>query len=254
MKKEKIESLINDKLRKRENSICIYESNFMFCLAGQLYEQAPNRAPRKADVIMNKAKELFREQAYNDNEWYTVHVTSVKDFVKELLFKIPEFEELNLTQNEYDAGIKVNDKNRPKFHITSRYDVNTSESWRNDIVDLEAFIGNVVRKMQQYEEIERENDCFLCIHDKEKKNMEDVRKCNHCRRNRDIKIVDNFECTRQPKGNFTMACKYDCYKDYYICCSECKEKDTCSKACKHDPENCGNVYDQSKEKGVKHIE
>ena len=254
MKKEKIESLIEDKLNKRENSICIYERDFMFCLAGQLYEQAPNRAPRKANEIIRKAKELFREQAYNDNEWYTVHVTSVKDFVKELLYKIPEFEELNLTQNEYDAGIKVNDKNRPKFHITSRYDINTSESWRNDIVDLDAFVSNVVMKMQQYEEIERENNCFLCIHNKEVKTLDDIKKCEHCRRNKELNIVDNFECTRQPKGNFTMACKYDCYKNYYICCSECKEKDICSKACKHNPENCGNVYNQSKEKGVEHIE
>ena len=253
MKKEKIESLINDKLRKRENSICIYERNFMFCLAGQLYEQAPNRSPRKADVIMNKAKELFREQAYNDNEWYTVNVTSVKDFIKDLLYKIPEFEELNLSQNEYDAGVKLNDESRGEFHFSSRYDVNTADSWRNDIVDLDAFVSNVVRMLVAYDEIE-DNDCFTCIHDKKVKNAEDIRKCNHCRRNRKLKIVDNYEGTRQPKGEFTMACKYDCFKNYYICCCECDDKATCEKACKHDPENCGNVYDQSKEKGVKHIE
>lgn len=253
MKKEKIESLINDKLRKRENSICIYERNFMFCLAGQLYEQAPNRSPRKADVIMNKAKELFREQAYNDNEWYTVHVTSVKDFMKDLLYKIPEFEELNISQNEYDAGVKVDDENRGRFKFTSRYDVNTVDSWKNDFIDLDAFIGNVTRMLMAYDEIE-DNDCFTCIHDKKVKNMEDIRKCNHCRRNRELKIVDNHEGTRQPKGKYAMACKYNCYKNKYICCCECDDKATCEKACQYSPEHCGNVYDQSKEKGVSHIE
>ena len=43
----------------RKETIVLYERDFAYCLAGQLFEQAPNRKPRKAEVIMQKALESF---------------------------------------------------------------------------------------------------------------------------------------------------------------------------------------------------
>lgn len=60
---------------------------------------------------------------------------------------IPEFVELNLSQVEFEKGISVNDETWPKFAFTSRYDVNTPESWKNDFIDLDAFIGNVHHRL-----------------------------------------------------------------------------------------------------------
>ena len=53
----------------RKETICISEQNLLFVIAGQLFYQAPNRQPRKAEIIMQKARDLFRENAFCDNEF-----------------------------------------------------------------------------------------------------------------------------------------------------------------------------------------
>lgn len=58
----------------RKDTIRISESDLMFVVGGQLFEQAPNRQSRKAEIIMQKLKDAFRSEAYNDNEFYTVIV------------------------------------------------------------------------------------------------------------------------------------------------------------------------------------
>ena len=55
----------------RKETIRISERNLMFVVGGQLFDQAPNRYPRKVETIMQKLRDAFREEAYNDNEYYT---------------------------------------------------------------------------------------------------------------------------------------------------------------------------------------
>ncbi|MDE7324916.1 MAG: hypothetical protein K2N63_01320 [Lachnospiraceae bacterium] len=227
----------------RKETICINERNLMFVVAGQLYDQAPNRQPRKVEEIMSKVRFNFRNDARCDknNEWYSISVDkdNVYGFVKSMLVSIPEFQELNLTQNEYDAGIKVDDEKRAKFKVTTSRDKNDEDSWRNDFVDIDAFIQNVNRRLLDI--IDIESDCFLCIHqDQNSKSTLDCGssdKCKICCANPNL--TNNFECRRHPKGEYTFACKFDCPKSRYICCEECGDRNTCGSVCDSHSEDCG---------------
>ena len=105
----------------RKQTVSISETNLIFTVAGQLYSQAPNRQPRKADIIMQKFRDAFRKIAVNCNEEYFLHI-------------------------EHEKGISANDENRI-------YDMNASERWHNSSIDLEAFIQNVDRKISYIEEM-----------------------------------------------------------------------------------------------------
>lgn len=227
----------------RKETICISECNLMFVVAGQLYDQAPNRQPRKADEIMRGVQFNFRNDARcnNENEWYFINVEKDKtyEFVKSMLMSISEFQELNLTQNEFEAGIAVDDENRGKFKVTSHYDKNSADSWRDDFIDLDAFIQNVNRRLIDI--IDIDHDCFLCIHqNNDSKSTLDCgsgEKCKSCRVNPNL--TNNFECGRQPRDEYTFACKFDCQKSLYICCEECKNKNICDFACNSHSKDCG---------------
>lgn len=210
----------------------IYERELMFSISGQLYSQAPNRQPRKAEIIMDKVKEKYRSEALNDNEYYSLKVEDPYKYIEDLLMSIPEFEELNLSQNEYEAGIKVNDENRGKYKFASMYDKNTSESWKDDFIDLDAFIRNVYRNICNMKIVD--TDCFCCIYEESKCGSKE---CKECIVNPNYKI--NYECSRKPKGKYTFACRYDCYKNRYICCEECDDKESCIEKCNSKSIMCG---------------
>lgn len=213
----------------RENTIMITERDFIFTVAGQLYEQAPNRAPRKADIIISKVRDNFRKSAFNYNEFYIIRVApgKIEEFVRNIFNSIPEFEELNLSQIEYDKGVKVDDPDRGKYKFVTRYDKEDAGSWKKDFIDLDAYFQNVAHRLKQVREFDA--DCFCCIH----KNTD---KCNNCKVN--PKYTKNYESSRKPKGEYTLSCMYDCKEGKYICCKECKKADTCEHKCKADPENC----------------
>lgn len=219
----------------RTKTISISERYLMFVIGGQLFDQAPNHQPRKAEIIMQKVRDAFREEAYNDNEFYTLQVeeNGLYDYLKDLLMGIPEFVELNLTQVEFDGGISVDDGSRGKYSFTSRYDKHTSESWKHDFIDLDAFIGNVRRRLINI--MNMDQDCFCCKHEGKCK---DIEPCRDCMVRPDLK--NNLEYDRRPKGKFTFSCKFDCYRNYQICCEECKKKESCDKVCDGKSETCGN--------------
>ena len=239
----------------REKTIFISECNFMAAIAAQLYEQAPNRQPRKADIIMQKVKNIFRNDAmcYNDNEFYSIRIpeSNVYTFIETLLFSITEFRELNLSQIEYESGISVDDEKRSRYHFTSRYDKYDSESWKSDFIDLNAFVRNV--QIRLFNIIINYEDCFGCIYQQD--NAESTLacgksdKCKECIINPNLK--NNYECRREPRGAYTIACAYDCYKSRYICCEECDEKDFCSHKCEGCSDNCGNKLNEDNVKKIK---
>ena len=216
----------------RKPKFSLYERTLLYCIAGQLFRQAPNRQPRKVETIMQKARDAFRADAVNDNEWYHLSIDedSLYSYIDKLLKSIPEFEELNLSQVEFENGVGVHDESRPKFHFSTAYDKETSESWKRDFIDLDAFIRNVVNEI--YNQHEFDMDCFGCIYDTQGND-----KCMTCRLNPHLEI--NLEYARQPKGDYTFSCKYDCYRDRYICCEECKDQETCDKKCTSCSDECG---------------
>lgn len=233
----------NDTIRKQY--INISERQFAFCLAGQLYEQAPNRYPRNVEIIMKKAIEAFRNHEnctviFGDSYNVSIPSKDTYEFCDKLLRGIPEFIDLNLTYNEFISNIKIDDPNRPKFSVTTAFDIRNEDSWKEDFIDIDAFIGNFHRKLFNYKEIDE--DCFLCKY-QSKDNKSTLApgnsdKCKTCKINPTFK--SNYECNREIKGKYTISCNYDCVKLRYICCSECDDKETCKFVCKGTPDTCNN--------------
>lgn len=220
----------------RKETICLYENDLMFVVGGLLFKQSPNKQPRKAETIMVKVRDAFRKDAFNDNEWYTVHVPTGKmySYIEKLMYSISEFEELNLSQIEYDNGVKIDD-DREGYLLSSAYDKYDKDSWKDDFVDLDAFIRNVDIELR--DRMRNKSDCFCCIN--AKSNI-----CKTCINN--PKHKSNFKGCRQPKGNYKFACKYDCYRSCYICCEECKHKETCKHKCDSNSSECGQAINHVK--------
>lgn len=227
----------------RQNTVLVSERNLLFAIGGQLFDQAPNRQPRKAEIIMHKVRDAFRsdKRCNNDNEWYSMRLSEkeVYQFIKDTLFSIPEFEELNLSQIEYENGVSVDDENRAKYNFVTRYDKYDSESWKSDFIDLDAFVRNVERMFWTI--YDSEQDCFGCVN--QPINAESTLesgssdKCEMCLIN--PKHSNNFESRRNPRGKYTFACKYDCPKSNYICCEECDDKNSCEDKCDSKSNECG---------------
>lgn len=221
-----------------KKTILITETDLIYCVAGQLFEQAPNREPRNVEKIMLEVRNKFRESTYNDNEWYSMYIEEDKlyKFVENLLLSIPEFVDLNLSYLEYSNGVKVDDESRPKFSFCSIYDVYNADSWKKDFIDLDAFVQNVHRALKIRS---RSEDCFLCKYQEANDPI-----CDAC----SVKKVNYFVYGIEFKGKYTLACQNTCYYGRYICCDECDLESTCEKRCDIKSENCDIVI--KKEKGV----
>lgn len=211
---------------RRIPRISVSERDFMLVVAGQIYAQAPNYEPRKITIIMNKARDKFRESSSNlgDYRFISVPKVEVGELFSKILFSIPEFEELNLSHVEYHTGVKVTDE-RPSHLFTSAYDI---PDWKHDFIDLDAFMRNVERLF--WNVFEAESDCFGC------KNYQ-TSDCSICTRNK--ARVDRYEGSRCPRNESDIVCKYDCVEGCYICCEVCSKKENCPNRCKKCSETCG---------------
>lgn len=234
----------------REATILVSERNLLFVIAGQLFDQAPNRQPRKAEIIMKKVRDAFRadKRCNNDNEWYSIRLPEkeVYQFIKDMMFSIPEFQELNLSQIEYENGVSVDDENRAKYSFVTRYDKYDSESWKSDFVDLDAFVRNV--ECVFWVIYDNEQICFGRVNQPINTDSAlacgDSEKCKSCSVNPNH--TNNYESRRFPKGRYTFACKYDCYKSRCICCEECDDKDSCIYKCDSKSNECGLAINRRK--------
>ena len=215
----------------RVEKITVYENHIINIIAGQLFEQSPDREPRKAEIIMKSFRDKFREKANNINEIYSVEIEKNKlyNYIKDILFSIEEFEDLNLSHIEWHNNVSVDDPNRFKYGFVTTLDKNTRESWKGDFVDLVAFVRNVYNKLT-YKIIE-DKDCGTC------KNL-NTTECAACKLN--PKFTINYQGSRRPNNEYTFSCKYNCYKSYMICCEECEQEKSCNHRCFSISKNCGN--------------
>ena len=128
--------------------------DIMGAVAYNAYYMAPNHAPRKIEVVMKEVREYLKEHLEqpleHDKTFYAKHFEAkeIYPFIKDMLMSIEEYQEWNLTQIEYEKGIKVDDENRPKYCFCSRYDVHDEEDWKNSFIDLDAFVQNTVNVLQ----------------------------------------------------------------------------------------------------------
>lgn len=229
----------------RQEYSCIYYNDLVQAVSGTLYRMAPGNLPRKIETIMDKLKAQFDKSerfTATGNLPRTYVSMGKEEFIRSLLFAITEFEELNLSQREYETGVQVNDENRPQFNFVTMY---SSIPDVDDFVDLDAATRNIARELERIEDSDQ--DCFLCIHQKSNPDEStllpgsgcDKEYCSTCKVNGNL--VNNYQSGRTPNPPYTISCKYDCESGYMICCKECKKENECDFKCDSDPENCNNV-------------
>ena len=112
-----------------------------------------------------------------------------KDFtkwLKDVLFDCKDYQNLNLSYNEKEKGISVNDESRPLFCFSTRYDVYNENSWKDDFIDLDAVLQNFRYSYLCYiKQFEDTSSCYNCVH--HEMNSSECLTCN-----RNMKFRDNF--------------------------------------------------------------
>lgn len=218
-------------------------------IAQVLVRQYPNiGVPRKLETILEKVREYFRENGSWDN-WRQDYLISIPvtcedpkelqgaeskalmKFLDEHVKTIPEFRELNLSMNEYNAHVSVDDPKRGSYRFTTMYDTASSEkdpTLYNDFVDLDAAVQNIT--CAYYDHIDIEKDCFGCIQNikDELYSTRTTSPCSNCMRRWG---EDYFTSVDKPKGKNTTACAGDCPFGKYVCCKECNKIDHCDFVC-----------------------
>ena len=130
-------------------------------IAMWLYRLAPKHQPRKADIIMkhvNSRIDSVFDIPFKHNPEFKIRDfedgNDLYKFVDELMKNIKEFRELNLTWQEYEAGVDVDSPDREEGMVfISMYDVKSSEDWYiKDFIDLDAFVQDVVSSVLLEEE------------------------------------------------------------------------------------------------------
>lgn len=124
------------------NIISITESKLLATVAYCGVNQDPYNSPRKLDIVLTKLKDIIRKEFPK-----VLYDFYIRDFTEGELIKwldntlksIPEFEEWNLSKEEYDNGVKVNDDRRGNIMV-SRYETPPKDK---DFIDLDACIRNI---------------------------------------------------------------------------------------------------------------
>jgi hypothetical protein len=103
--------------------------------------------PRNADIIVAKVRDLYEREFERVSEnfylRYFASYTELHDWLWTHILPIPEIEELNLRQREYDSGLRAKDVHsmRPDFPRQGKYNKN------EDFIDLSAFIRNLCHNL-----------------------------------------------------------------------------------------------------------
>lgn len=123
--------------------ICVSLDEFMRISVGWIYFLAPNHKPRFIDEISDGIITNFKTNCKSIGNVFFYHEIELKDlykFIENILMPIDEFIELNLSQNEYEKGVKVDDEDRTKVQFISAFST-TPE--KDAFVDLDACIQDI---------------------------------------------------------------------------------------------------------------
>lgn len=132
-------------------TVCVSLGDFVKYTIGEIYYLAPNHKPRFIIEIIDEIEEKFKEgyePLGKDFFYHNVELKDLKQFISDILMPIDRFRELNLSQREYDAGVKVEDEDRPKFVFNDLY---THIPEYDSFIDLEACIQNIFCKFEHKE-------------------------------------------------------------------------------------------------------
>ena len=155
--------------------------------AGVIYNMHPYHKPENFDKIMDALLKRLDTKAeiYKGKKltFILLEYESIDDFrkkLKEFLFEIKEFRQLNISKKLKDAGVEdINDDRNKGYRFSSRYDLDTEDERYTDFIDLDACIQNIVRSVDRI--IQFDEDCFLCKYTKEYGSMEPADpRCDTC--------------------------------------------------------------------------
>ena len=149
----------------------INHKTFIQCVAGVIYRMAPYNKPRDFDKIVEHIKDYFWEHSDNslrgiDKNDFTclrIEEDEIYQFIRDCLFGCKEFQNLNLSQEEVDKGILVDDENRPKWVVSGASDGTHLKSYY-EFIDLDACIRNIHMALWQIftDDDLFESKVFLC--------------------------------------------------------------------------------------------
>ncbi len=125
--------------RKQGSSMVILKTDFIAEVIRWGIRQNPfkGQLPRSADVVVEKLNALLPEFIETDN---------MRAFVSETIEQIPEIRDWNLSQVEYQNGVKVDDEKRGGFVFVSRYDEPKPEY---DFIDIDALKQNITISLER---------------------------------------------------------------------------------------------------------
>lgn len=129
--------------------------NMIKCVAGVITIMAPGRKPRNLQKIVDYVDSYFREKCTHRKKYYCgdrlvmfyIDHNEIYDFTDEMLKGCKEFNDLNLSQDEIDRGIAVDDPSRPKWVIGGASDGTHLKEYY-DFIDLDAGVRNIVSELE----------------------------------------------------------------------------------------------------------
>lgn len=124
------------------NKQIILESVFIRCALGTIYKMAPYNKPRNPEQIVDDIHKYFAEHGKQCLGSYFIVVDTAKryELVDKVMKSSKAFIDLNLSQEEVDRGIAVDNPDRPPFTCVSR-DMTIRAYY--DFIDLDACIRNI---------------------------------------------------------------------------------------------------------------
>jgi hypothetical protein len=142
----------NDTVSHKPETLFVSEKALLSAIAYWGVAQCPTVYPRKLSTVLYKMYEIVCKEFTELPDFEGFHHRYFKDW-KELkdwlygtLYKIPEFVDWNLSEEEIKAGIKVDDESREGYVFTSAYNTIPSQ---HDFIDLDACIQNIVSTLER---------------------------------------------------------------------------------------------------------
>ena len=180
-------------------------------VTGTIYAMHPYHKPENFDKIMDALLKFLDSKAEVHKgkklTFIMLEYESIDDFkkkLKEFLFGIKEFRQLNISKKLKDAGVEdINDDRNKGIRFSNSYSVETQDGRYTDFIDLDACIRNIVFNVNEI--IQSDEDCFLCKYAKEYGSMEpgDPR-CDTCICNPNVKYKrESHPMSLKPKKDWT---------------------------------------------------
>ena len=189
----------------------VSNSQLIEAFTGVIYRMHPYHKPENFDKIMDALLKCLDTKAEIHKgkklTFILLEYESINDFkkkLKEFLFEIKEFRQLNISKKLKDAGVEdIDDERNSGIKVSTSYDVNTEDERYIDFVDLDACVQNIVFSVDRI--IQFDEDCFLCKYAKEYGSMEpgDPR-CDTCICNPNVKYKrESHPMSLKPKKDWT---------------------------------------------------